>query len=501
MLALQGDGKTGVLEVHAGSARTAIHYVGGKLAWVEGGPRMPLDRRLVRHGLLTEEQHRNVLARMVPSALKASRVSDAHYAEVVVALGYLTERQVQEALTEQMRAKVIGCMGAHRAEWIFLPQEREVEHNGFPIRVEPLILATARTFDGFRLESVLARGTERMPVLIGEPLSVAAAFEMSELEADFLYQIDGSRSMDALLSAKGFNVRALLAALIMADTVIVGRSVPVIEAARTVPPPRLSTAASEGATTARANETETPTLPCPPGLPLQVPPPPPRMVTAKPRVRDDEPTSSDAVHVLAVASTGARAADRSPGRDEISISMRQGAALPAVPEMAVPSLASETGTVPDDSLARTRRYQRFRQAAVAWALLAAAWCVWRTQTRGSLPPATSAEPPSSAALSPTATTQLEQASSASPLAAVPLSTAWTEAKPHIAEARPPSLGELRTARGTGGHRVWVDGKLVGEAPLTFPLACGRHWVRVGSAGRSEGVDVPCEGTVTVPVHR
>ena len=52
------------------------------------------------------------------------------------------------------------------------------------------------------------------------------------------------------------------------------------------------------------------------------------------------------------------------------------------------------------------------------------------------------------------------------------------------------MGEL-VVPDEGAHRVWLDGKLVGDSPLRVPTTCGRHEVRVGSAGTAHTVDVPC----------
>ncbi len=43
----------------------------------------------------------------------------------------------------------------------------------------------------------------------------------------------------------------------------------------------------------------------------------------------------------------------------------------------------------------------------------------------------------------------------------------------------------------GVHRVWVDGKLVGESPLKLHTTCGSHMVQVGSSGKPYSVDVAC----------
>jgi hypothetical protein len=49
----------------------------------------------------------------------------------------------------------------------------------------------------------------------------------------------------------------------------------------------------------------------------------------------------------------------------------------------------------------------------------------------------------------------------------------------------------------GGHRVWIDSKIVGQSPASFSVPCGPHSVRVGSHGASHRVDVPCGAEVVV----
>jgi hypothetical protein len=57
------------------------------------------------------------------------------------------------------------------------------------------------------------------------------------------------------------------------------------------------------------------------------------------------------------------------------------------------------------------------------------------------------------------------------------------------------VGTLRVDPQAEGHRVWVDGiVLTAEAAL---VRCGEHQVRVGSAGRTRTIDVPCGGEITV----
>jgi hypothetical protein len=48
-----------------------------------------------------------------------------------------------------------------------------------------------------------------------------------------------------------------------------------------------------------------------------------------------------------------------------------------------------------------------------------------------------------------------------------------------------------------GHRLFIDGRLAGEGPRTFSLPCGMHELRVGSAGATRAVNVPCGGEIVL----
>jgi hypothetical protein len=56
----------------------------------------------------------------------------------------------------------------------------------------------------------------------------------------------------------------------------------------------------------------------------------------------------------------------------------------------------------------------------------------------------------------------------------------------------PQTGTIIGAR---NHRLYVDGALVRES--TALVRCGVHSVKVGSAGKTQSVDVPCGGEITV----
>jgi len=60
-----------------------------------------------------------------------------------------------------------------------------------------------------------------------------------------------------------------------------------------------------------------------------------------------------------------------------------------------------------------------------------------------------------------------------------------------------TTGRLITPPSELGHRVFVDGRFAGGGGAPLTVRCGKHDVRVGSAGRLRSVDVPCSGDVDV----
>jgi predicted acylesterase/phospholipase RssA len=61
---------------------------------------------------------------------------------------------------------------------------------------------------------------------------------------------------------------------------------------------------------------------------------------------------------------------------------------------------------------------------------------------------------------------------------------------------PPTKGLVETPQ-SKGHRIYVDGLVVGETPTPVLVNCGQHVVQVGTAGKEQSIDVPCGGAVTV----
>jgi hypothetical protein len=61
---------------------------------------------------------------------------------------------------------------------------------------------------------------------------------------------------------------------------------------------------------------------------------------------------------------------------------------------------------------------------------------------------------------------------------------------------PATTGTIKVD-GPRGHRVWIDGRLVGDTPFEAEIACGDHVVKVGSVGSPQMTEVPCGGKAEV----
>ena len=75
------------------------------------------------------------------------------------------------------------------------------------------------------------------------------------------------------------------------------------------------------------------------------------------------------------------------------------------------------------------------------------------------------------------------------------------ADPATAETQGPAIasdqGELRFPPFAAGHRIIVDGQVVGDGAQPAVVRCGVHELRIGSSGTLQHVDVPCGGALDV----
>jgi hypothetical protein len=89
---------------------------------------------------------------------------------------------------------------------------------------------------------------------------------------------------------------------------------------------------------------------------------------------------------------------------------------------------------------------------------------------------------------------------ASSVAAAPARAPSASAPAPVASTQPsPSstTGDVTLPPSAVGHRIFVDGRVVGEGAATLHLPCGVRTIRIGSGGSAQTVDVPCGGAVAL----
>jgi serine/threonine protein kinase len=101
------------------------------------------------------------------------------------------------------------------------------------------------------------------------------------------------------------------------------------------------------------------------------------------------------------------------------------------------------------------------------------------------PPTVSASPPAPALASASPPASAAASSSASAPASAP------------AEDVPAGMGRVRTTGAAPGRRIFVDERTVGQTPESVVVKCGSRAIKLGSAGSTQTVDVPCGGEITV----
>jgi serine/threonine-protein kinase len=114
-----------------------------------------------------------------------------------------------------------------------------------------------------------------------------------------------------------------------------------------------------------------------------------------------------------------------------------------------------------------------------------------------LPPATTTTSSQSATTTvPPAPTAVAPAPSSAP-SVTPAPATEPSSGGASGPAIPADRGELVFPPYAAGHRIFVDGRVVGDGAQPALVPCGSHSVRIGSAGTPQQVDVPCGQAITI----
>ena len=199
LVALRARRDSGVLEVRGGGVCTRILMRDSAPTYAEGGSlRETLGRMLLRHGALTEAEYLRVIERMTERLIEneATRMG-----EVLVELGLLTPQDVVDALSIQVREKVIRCFQwphfEHHFELLDAPPDTGLAYACPP--VEALVLAGMRDhFDAARIEPLFAAHAATRARLLRGAEETALRFQATPAEQRLLREIKGERTLAEL---------------------------------------------------------------------------------------------------------------------------------------------------------------------------------------------------------------------------------------------------------------------------------------------------------------
>jgi CheY-like chemotaxis protein len=220
LVALRQQGESGVLEVRAEGVCTRIALRGGTPVFAEGGGlRETLGRMLLRRGALSEADYLRVIERMTERLMESETT---RMGEVLVELGLMSPSEVFEALSTQVREKIVSCFRWERFRHCFQPSEAlPDELLAYPCPpLETLLLEGLRAhFGPARLEPLLAPHAARRPALADEVAALAARFQLTPGEQRFVRGLDGTRTLAATRATAPLDevhAAQVLAALVLA---------------------------------------------------------------------------------------------------------------------------------------------------------------------------------------------------------------------------------------------------------------------------------------------
>lgn len=192
-----------VLELRASGVCTAIYLRDGDPVFAEGGSlQETLGRQLVRRGAIAHEDYVRVVARLTEGVIQHESL---RLGEVLVELGMLTPAEVYDALSLQVREKLVACFQWETFAYeLHEPPDASEELGIYRCPpTEALVLAGIRAHYGpERLAPLLEAHAGAFPVLRRGLETLVPLFQPSVPEQKLLRAIDGSKSVAALRAAR-----------------------------------------------------------------------------------------------------------------------------------------------------------------------------------------------------------------------------------------------------------------------------------------------------------
>lgn len=215
LLALEREDLSGALEFRANGVVTVVFVRAGEIGYATGGTiGETLGRMLVRTGQLDEDHGISVVHHMIDQLVERE---EARFGTILVEHGFLTADELDVALAQQVREKLIGCILRGRGDWVFHANDPRLEAVGsYVVGVRPTLMEAARRFSERRIEDILSLATPRYPEIVAPSSVVAAEFELSPEEIALLRDLDGTVSISFLRSkTAAHELLPFLAALVL----------------------------------------------------------------------------------------------------------------------------------------------------------------------------------------------------------------------------------------------------------------------------------------------
>lgn len=240
LLTLRDGARSGVLEVRSDGVRTFLYLLEGQLVFAEEeSTGETLGRLMVRQNKLTQAQYVAVIDRMTDDLIGNEQL---RFGEVAVELGFLSAEEVESALSDQVRWKIIRALQREEHEFTFSDSSGDLEGVvRSPLALEPLILEAYRWVTEERKQFTLALvAPDRLLTLRESANAVAKRYQTTPDERAFLDQLDGRKCMPELLGlaeTSETDVPALLTALVLSRGIAYAKPDPKSVAPVPSPPP------------------------------------------------------------------------------------------------------------------------------------------------------------------------------------------------------------------------------------------------------------------------
>ena len=187
---------TGLLHVESGNRLLSFSFRDGDVVFVEertGGVFRSEDsvaQQLVRQRVLTPEQYTEVIERMEGIAIASV---DAAFCDIAVRLRYLEPRQVYQAFTGRIRARLVEAVGWRQCALQVDDSPAALSgHEQFPVPPLPLLYQAIRgSYDQQRVFDCCSLHPEYVVRLTGPPVSLADRFALNRDELRLLRACDG----------------------------------------------------------------------------------------------------------------------------------------------------------------------------------------------------------------------------------------------------------------------------------------------------------------------